>query len=165
MWTLYEYRQLNGREKLYTGFGLIAFPVDDPAYYDSDEGGLSVFLLIFPELGCKSQQPYSYDHNHDSAAVHLMGVDVAVLEDWEEQALFPLPDPALRASTIWRGGSRPLTACLKLGSTNWSGRHRETHAPFRADWEHLTPEGKALVDALSAVYLLHNFVLVTVLDT
>lgn len=55
--------------------------------------------------------------------------------------------------------SVPLLASIVLGSTGWS------HSSFICTYEHLTPEGKAIYDAMGKLYPRAELHLMTFMDT
>ncbi len=123
---------MNGSSAVVVGF--VKFPVDDPSYRDTREGGMYVRLVVRERAG----------RSHSTFACHggsnYYNRDGKLL--YENKA----PD----ALAEYRPEAVP--AVITLGSTSWSGWSDEKKEYFRCDYEDLAVEGKVLHKVLAVLF-------------
>ena len=143
--------------------GCVRFPVDDPAWRFSAEGGMFVRAMV----------PID-DDAPDKLWMECCGGQVTVLMDET-----PVFDEALEKD-LWprmfdaKGKRRedhtpsdylsvPCLAVVTLGSTGWAGVNDDGY--WQCTEDDLTAEGRALIETLRGMYPGHRVVLTTWLDT
>jgi hypothetical protein len=135
--------------------GYVNFPIDDPQYRDTGEGGMFVKLVV-------------YDDKNLGACfgAHIIDVlnEVFVSDDCGgvESDHYPFID-AIESTSRYL--SRPYLASLLLGSTNWSGWDDAKEAYWICRYEDLNPGGKELYCMMKELYPESEVRLVTFLDT
>ena len=161
--------------------GCVNFPVNDPLYRNSKEGGMFVRLVIEedpgnPTLVCIGGQ------NQSAMDESLIGTDdfQGNHQTWQEarrelerQTLRHFPDSEedyeigeRSQVTSRRHRSVNYLAVLTLASTGWSGYDdREPGGYWICQYENLTQEGRALYDGLKTAYPGARMTLQTWLDT
>jgi hypothetical protein len=172
---------MNRRSKEVRGY--VNFPVDDPSWEYTGEGGMFVRLIVLEGNDywrvCPGGLSYIfYDESlivpkHELQPMH----DDATEEDWlrrmashnaYEKKFFPNldmdRDNVGSEDTYLQYLSEPVLASVLLGSTGWSGFHEEK-GYWTCTYDDLTDEGKALYDSLQTLYKGHELVLHTWLDT
>lgn len=169
--------------------GCVRFPIDDPEWPSSQEGG------IFVKLYFVEKNPFSWSRCCAQDAVDVLGEslqgywhngklhtfpempeggfeDLEDLEKWTkkshmlEDRLFPRCNEDYdrnSRSDIERFLSVPMVACLTLGTTGWSGWNGMRH--WLATPDDLTPRGKILLESLIDNYPGCDWFLATFLDT
>ena len=166
--------------------GHVAFPVDDPAYEYTPEGGLFVRLVVEPKddedlLVCAGGwNSVTYDEewfgDDTETACPCPNCDDNLPEnptraDYDcrrQAAAFPHLNDETEPGHYQlydRYESRPYLAVLTIGSTGWVGYRKRDWKPFVCRYEHLTASGRALYDALQAAYPGRRLILQTWLDT
>ena len=134
--------------------GLVDFPVDDPAYRNSAEGGMFVRLVVVPNIDddwmvcCGGENYFLYDEC-------LIGDDIdRGQKDFQSPAQefhFPHLNEE-RSSNIYPAASIGYLCVITLGSTGWSGWSDEKNDYFRCRYENLTVEGKKIYDQVQKMY-------------
>lgn len=165
--------------------GCVNFPVNNSDYYNSNEGGMFVKLVVCDNrehdnkwemcCGVTVNDLLAESFVGDNQRVNpefdtcLTPADIIQAQvtsrDWirVHYPNFDNHDPALE--TIEQYISRDYLAVIVLGSTGWSGHHCETNACWHCTYEDLTEQGKALYKQIQMLYpecVLH---LLTFLDT
>ena len=152
------------REKHVTGW--VRFPVEDPQWEFSREGGMFVRLMVID----------GRNHKEEHCWMECCGGTVEVQLDETPQ----VPDALMQR--LWPGmfdgmgrhrteptpknyNSVPCLATLVIGSTGWAGWSEEKNTYWTCTEDDLTEEGKALVASLRRLYPGHELVLTTWLDT
>ena len=157
---------------------MVAFPVNDPAYESTQEGGLFVRLVIMPQtdtgddwLVCSGGwNLVNYDEEFIGddgpvACPHCDTNEYVMDGCLKEKAAFPHLEDNDEGRAFDSYQSVFYLAVLTLGSTGWSGVHKETQRMWRRQYRHLTDAGKALYQNLQAAYPGRRLVLQTWLDT
>jgi len=164
--------------------GWVNFPINDPAWPSSGEGGMLVKLVV-----CDSREMGDRLSLCCGAGVYDLLIETLAGDDRR-----PAPIPAVRfedAESIkahqeayqkWKEYhfphlndefmqghekylSRPYLSVIVLGSTRWSGRKEGGGEPWHCHTEDLTQEGKALYQQIAALYPGCELHLLTLLDT
>lgn len=146
--------------------GFVDFPINDPDYKNSGEGGMFVRLVVAENdensywgVCCGGTQSILYDEQ-------LLGDDIARDLSFEESVVsfsegFPSENfhfPRLREAFNEPPGkldpylSVPYLSIITLGTTGWSGWNESSGEYFRCRYENLTAEGKALYDSIKKLY-------------
>lgn len=146
--------------------GFVNFPVSDPDYESTREGGLSVQVVVFdPRWWEGSDTAWM---NCCGGYVNLLhyGVFVGADEDFH----FPNIHNPWRGSgdeddDHWRHRltSLPYLAVINLGSTGWTGVNEE--GMFTCSFSDLTEAGTELCESLKKLYPGCELYLLTWLDT
>ena len=138
--------------------GFVDFPINDPSYENSNEGGMFVRLVVDDSsedpwiVCCGGYCGFDYDEEY-------MGDDLGNQQDHH----FPnLADTLPRTHSPSEGWDKPwekvdfgsvaYLAVINLGSTGWSGMKKDTGEPFLCRYENLTAEGKELYDLIKKLY-------------
>lgn len=166
--------------------GCVKFPVNDPAFYNTNEGGMFVKLVV-----CDNREQDNRWEMCCGATVNDLLSECLVGDD--QRSLVGIPDEQLSVDNVIRCHiettkwiryhfpnfekhdiqldaiehylSRDYLASILLGSTGWSGRHSETNTCWHCTFNDLTEEGQALYKQIKSLYpecVLH---LLTFLDT
>lgn len=165
--------------------GCVNFPVNEPAWSNSNEGGMVVKLVVTDDrdfdvqwgkccgaatydvltevlLGDDKRPPPGKKGSYETTA-DLLNEQTAFGE-WESYHF-----PHLHAVDKDLGSDRYLSreylATLVLGSTGWSGWSEETKDYWTCTFEDLTEEGKAAYRQLESLYPGCELHLLTYLDT
>ena len=136
--------------------GHVEFPVDDPSYENTMEGGMFVRLVVLDDeddtdLVCCGGANYVDDDET------LIGDNYGRSPENVRTEIFHSPYP--------EGVSDECLAVLTIGSTGWSGYDHAVNAYWRATVDDLTPEGKRLCCALEEAFPRKRLRLLTWLDT
>ena len=145
---------------------MIRFPTDDPAYEDTQEGGMFVRLVVDWDehhtfMRCCGGQNY----------VHYGEVFIGTDKDDPYVEEFPdiIHKGALEygygASVERRILSIPYLATMTLGSTKWSGLHIASDHYWKASTCDLTADGMSLYRMVERMYEGAEIRLQTWLDT
>lgn len=128
--------------------GFVDFPIDDPAYKNSGEGGMFVRLVVDdPDndpwvVCCGGYCSFDYDENYT-------GDDRESTESYH----FPsLNDPESSWEDRNHYRSVAYLCVVNLGSTGWSGWNEEKGEYFLCRYENLTAEGKELYNMIKKLY-------------
>ena len=119
--------------------GWVHFPVDDPRYQNTNEGGMFVRIVALEKdlwewsNCCGVEFSYLYNEN-------LIG---------DEEPFFPNLDRRDDPVGIDRFLSIEHLCVLSIGSTGWSGWDGENY--WQCQYADLTDEGKKLFDQVSAL--------------
>lgn len=164
--------------------GYVNFPVTDPAWRNSKEGGMVVKLVVCDDRDfdaqfgmCCGAQVYdvlgesllSDDRRPYPAAraeypsVEDVAAEQKEIADWMAYH-FPHAADDQEAGT-GRYLSRPYLAALVMGTTGWSGFHTTEDRSWQCTFADLTPEGQALYRMLEQLYPGCELHLLTYLDT
>lgn len=163
--------------------GWVNFPVNDPAWRNTNEGGMVVKLVVCDDRDDETEfaqcsgafvtdiqgevlladdkraKPELADgpESMDAVMAHQRAVRA-----WE-QFHFPYLGDSTRGAAEYL--SRGYLAVLVLGSTGWSGWHTTRECNWTCGFDDLTDEGKALYRQLEALYPGCTLHLLTFLDT
>jgi hypothetical protein len=158
--------------------GCVNFPVDDPRYTNSSQGGMLVRLVVMEPGESRWARCAGGDNYFD--------MDIEFHRD--DRRMYPElryeSEAALRASVEARNGydtfhfprithqyheeqfrSAPYLAVLTIGSTRWCGYDVTTNEPWHCTYNDLTAQGKAIYDALAGLYQGCELYLLTFVDT
>jgi len=164
--------------------GYVNFPVTDPAWRNSKEGGMVVKLVVCDDRDfdaqfgmCCGAQVYdvlgesllSDDRRPYPAARENYARPEDVVAEQKEIAAwqayhFPHADEA-NAEGADRYLSRPYLAAIVLGTTGWSGWHTSEDRAWSCTFADLSPDGQALYRLLAQLYPGCTLHLLTYLDT
>lgn len=171
--------------------GYVNFPVDNPEYKNSGEGGMYVQLVVSDAQKDfdKRWMICSGSNALITMAESLIGDDVHLepkidyvntpLDKWRELELqgaenfhFPRIEKEEETSNkaAWGFMGRYLSceylAVVNLGSTGWSGWRVDNSGHWKCTYQDLTPEGQALYDQIKELYQgFGDLYLITWLDT
>lgn len=162
--------------------GFVNFPVKDPSYRNTNEGGMFVRLVVRDRLMgdtfvcCGGSNYYIHDETLLSEDKYpfppepeeLTQESLADFEERErEWTTVRIPRIGLRGHSITPLDdlSEPVPAVLTVGSTGWSGWSDTRKEYFTCRYEDLTDEGKALYQLMVKLYPHCDVVLQTWLDT
>ncbi|ELG7184131.1 TPA: hypothetical protein ACP3ZG_000540 [Pseudomonas aeruginosa] len=169
--------------------GWVAFPVNDPAWKNTFEGGMLVKLVVCDnrdfdtQLGVccganvfdvmsetfvgddKCPQPLSpiVDESDPEALLAALAAEQKAQGEWVSRHYPRYADASVQG--IEQYTSRPYVAAMVIGSTGWSGSRVEDHQTWVCTFEDLTEEGKALYRQLQKLYQGCDIHLLTFLDT
>ena len=168
--------------------GCVNFPVNDPAYKNSREGGMVVKLVVVDDrehaqsdwtVCCGAQV-------HDLITEVLVGDDQApkpplwpeINAEWTDRSSLDKQAEAVAwvrrhyprymdnsADALEGELSRHYLAAVVLGATGWSGYDEAGGDYFICRHEHLTDQGKALYAQMQALYPGCTLHLLTFVDT
>ena len=152
------------REKYVNGW--VRFPVDDPRWVFSPEGGMFVRVMVLDEQ----------NESRDDGWMECSGGVVTVTYDENgvmdaelERRLWPrLHIETQESDGPWARDKYESVTCLAtlvLGSTGWAGYSEETRDYWKCGEDDLTDEGKELIAGLRRLYPGRPVVLTTWLDT
>jgi len=148
--------------------GYVNFPVDDPRYKNTGEGGMFVRLVVEEKenkgwmVCCGGLQHIQYDEC-------LVADDVCPPPQRLPRNIDSLPpeevDRILKETQIYpveahhfpllkdgSWGSVGYLSIITLGSTGWSGWDNETDDYWHCTYGDLTEEGRSLYDSLKNLY-------------
>lgn len=163
--------------------GWVAFPVSDPAWQNSHEGGMVVKLVVCDERDEGRFEMCCGATVYDLLSEELVGDDQrprpARVESYETLEDVRSEEAAYRAWRAYhfprefdetvegaeRYMSRDYLAAMVLGTTGWSGWSETTGAPWTCRFEDLTEEGKGLYRQMQQLYPGCSIRLLTYLDT
>ncbi len=163
--------------------GWVAFPVSDPAWKNSGEGGMLVKLVVCDNREFDAQfgeccgvsvtdvlQESFVGDDQRPKPVSRDGCDS--LEDLQAEQVaraawqaYHFPHANDSGGGVEQFLSRSYLASLVLGSTGWSGWHEGEERYWECRFDDLTVEGKALYEQLKALYPGCDVHLLTFLDT
>lgn len=158
--------------------GFVDFPINDPRYRNSGEGGMFVRLVVVPHFSesvpGEDWEVFYRRMKHEEWMVCSGGMCHIL---WDEELLgddrtpdpprgvlvenFPAEEkhfPGFKERSSREPGdlmpylSREYLCALTLGSTGWSGWDEEKGEHFRCRLENLTPAGKELYELLTKLY-------------
>ena len=149
--------------------GAVRFPVGNPEYRNSGEGGMFVRVMV-TEPDLDDPDRISKAWMECSGGTARVERDEVRLSQEFEQALRPglykNPDTLKGTKAKWEDfQSKPCLAVITLGSTGWSGWHIEREKYWQCSEEDLTDAGKAIMASLRALYPGRSVHLSTWLDT
>ena len=162
--------------------GWVRFPIDDPAWSHTREGGTVVKLVVCDDrdedgfalcsgawvtdvlteiLIDDDQRPAPRDDAVIDGPAALQAEEDKRLR-WERYH-FPNvgTDPEFGSPEL----GRAYLAALVLGTSGWSGAHRTEERPWSCRFDDLTAEGQALYRQLEVLYPGCSLHLLTYLDT
>lgn len=161
--------------------GFVNFPVNNPAYKDTCEGGLFVRLVIVEDdfrswmQCCGGQNYYHMDEEFivDDVRELPKFPDSELVEDIEEwykkwDSYVQLPFPFYKNKSVsseQQFTSDDSLAVMTIGSTPWSGLNKLTEEYWKCTYNDLTEEGKLLYILLKRTYKNCKIYLQTWLDT
>lgn len=166
--------------------GCVAFPVTDPNWPTSGEGGMVVKLVVLSDVEfddpanpavCAGAQvfdvltevlvgddkrpqpecPSTYE------APEAVTAEMDIRNEWESFHYPALHD--VGAKGVETALSRDYLASIVMGSTGWSGHNAEAGEYWTCTFEDLTEAGKALYRQMAAIYPSASLHLLTFLDT
>ena len=167
--------------------GYVNFPVGDPAWKSTNEGGMVVKLVVVDTDSAAlefskccggyvcdmlsetfvddDKAPYpqrsnDFDCDSDTLLIEMEAEDAAIRQ-WAQRH-FPSLDNDDSES---RYASRPYLAALVLGTTGWSGYSEAQGRTWGCTFEDLSADGKALYGHIQALYPHATLHLLTFLDT
>lgn len=153
---------MNRRSSAVTGY--VNFPIDDPNYTNSREGGMFVRLVVMDKsMGNGWMQCCGGDN------LCLYDEDFVGSDGGEDEAtLFPRMNDDIKSDDLdfyTKYMSYPFLAVLTIGSTGWSGWNDFEGRQFVCTYNDLTEKGKRLYDSLKELYKGCELRLLTWLDT
>lgn len=155
--------------------GWVNFPIKNPTFRNTKEGGMFVRLVVVDKTGlenymkrwmpcCGGYQNFIMDESfigddyfdstghEDDPAFEYHFPWYAVKNDEDD-------NPSARYSSI------DYLAIITLGATGWSGWNKILEAPWVCTYDDLTEEGKALYNQFKKLYPGSTLFLQTWLDT
>jgi len=167
---------MNRREPISKGY--VNFPINDPSYEHTAEGGMLVKLYVIND---KWDDPDSFEiccgsDVHDVLSEIMVGSDRITPPQFTENSdsfdidQYSLQEqyyPDINNENI-KDSSRflsiPLLAAIVLGNTGWSGYNSGSY--WKCSYDDLTDDGKALYNSIQTLYGKHaSLHLLTFLDT
>lgn len=155
--------------------GYVKFPVDDPIWKNTNEGGMVVKLAVCDNRDIENQfgvcsgafvadvMNESFIGDDKYSLPECCELDRKAQMDMEVYH-FPLfNDPDSKG--LERYLSRPYLAILIMASTGWSGWHKVKDRYWQCQFDDLTDEGKALYRQIESLYQGCDLHLLTFLDT
>lgn len=147
---------MNRRSTEVTGY--VNFPVNDPSWEFTGEGGMFVRLVVEDVENTFMQ----CCGGHSNVVIYD---ESFVGTDKEERYHFPRLNRQFKSDDPYKYTSIPYLAILTIGSTGWSGWNEEHGYYWKCAEEDLTEKGKELLEALKALYPGCRIDLQTWLDT
>lgn len=164
--------------------GWVNFPVDNPDWENSGEGGMVVKLVVCDNRDFDNQFGMCFGasvtdlmdesfigddrrsrpvppENYESADSIKAEQDAKCA--WEAYHFPKLAESTMKG--VERYLSRPYLAALVIGSTGWSGWHEAEERYWECRFDDLTDEGKVLYTQLESLYKGCDLHLLTFLDT
>lgn len=159
--------------------GWVRFPVDDPRYKNSGEGGMFVRLVVAPHrkdtpICCGGYSHVFYDESHigdddrpdprgySAPTMVLVKKEIANRERWDKVNFPGMFDE----DAAWgKYLSVPYLAVVHMGSTGWSGWDERAGKYWRCRRSDLTREGLRIYDAMRSRWPNSRVTLQTWLDT
>lgn len=179
---------MNRREPVSKGY--VNFPINDPSYTHTAEGGMLVKLYVindkWDDINDKWDDPDSFEICcgavvTDALNASMIGSDRITLPQFpdnpdscaidqylkEEYSLHEQYYPNINNENV-KDSSRflsiPLLAAIVLGNTGWSGWNSKSY--WKCSYDDLTDDGKALYNSIQTLYGKHaSLHLLTFLDT
>jgi hypothetical protein len=169
--------------------GWVNFPVNDPVWKNTFEGGMLVKLVVCDNRDFDTQFGVCCGATvFDILSETFVGDDkcsqpkAPIVDESDPEALLAALTAEQNAQEEWaarhyprhayasvqgfeRYTSRPYVAAMVIGSTGGSGSRVEDHETWVCTFEDLTDEGKALYRQLQKLYLGCDIHLLTFLDT
>lgn len=165
--------------------GCVNFPVSDPLWNNSGEGGMVVKLVVVNNTDFDAPDNFEVccgAHVFDVYSEPLIGDDARkrpeVLGEYDsaesvmaEQLAFREWEayhyPHLHDEPFSRGNelSRPYLAVVVLGSTGWSGWSDELGRSWSCTYQDLSDDGKRLYEMMRSLYPGCALHLLTFIDT
>ena len=160
--------------------GWVNFPVNDPAWPSSREGGMFVKLVVCDNREFDDKFGICAGVNvYDQLCESLVGDDQRpqpVLDnfedfdnfakqrnEWEEYHYPHINHHEITSTAQYT--SRGYLCAIVLGSSGWSGYSSEKQQLWHCTYEDLTEQGKALYDQIKQLYPGCDLHLLTFLDT
>lgn len=138
--------------------GFVDFPINDPAYKNSNEGGMFVRLVVDDPnndpwgVCCGGYCSFDYDEEY-------MGDDLGNPEAYHFPRMAETLPHSYSSAAGWDKpweqtdfGSVAYLCVINLGSTGWSGWNEEKGEHFLCRYENLTAEGKELYNMIKKLY-------------
>ncbi len=156
--------------------GWVNFPVEDPRYQNSMEGGMLVRLVVeeFYESDFRvcigglvhvlMDESYIRDDNREPPKPHANPYQEQSENTEYIRHHFPLHE-RLNEPSFDGFVSRPYLAAILLGTTGWSGWNISEEKYWHATYDDLAVEGKAFYKSIQSLYPGHPIRLQTWLDT
>jgi hypothetical protein len=157
--------------------GWVNFPVNDPSWTNTYEGGMVVKLVVYGD-----EQFYDKFAMCCGAQVYDISNEVLVGDDNRSTVKTACPNNPededngwilnhyphlfaddIESSTIEKYTSRDYLAAIVLGTTGWSGAKEGEY--WKCTFDDLTDQGKALYKQIEALYRGAEIHLLTYLDT
>lgn len=162
--------------------GLVKFPVNDPTWQNSREGGMFVKLVVCENRDDKWLKLCSGAFVMETMSGSLMGdhlrprpasgvlqtieainAEEKAIAEWESYHFPDLNEPGVSADRKYC--SSGYLAVVVLGTTNWSGWNEQKGESWVCGFEDLTEEGKAFYRQMEMLYPGCDLHLLTFLDT
>jgi len=146
--------------------GWVNFPVNDPDWENTGDGGMLVKLVVCDDRKLDEQQFRMCFGAHvvDIMGLYLVGDDHAPeFSSSVEEYHFPSLNDRM-ANGLHRFVSREYLANIILGATSWSGWNESEDRYWACKFDDLTEEGKALYKQIEALYPGCKLHLLTFLD-
>ena len=138
--------------------GLVAWPLNDPRYVDSGEGGMAVYLICYDQPAICLPGVGAFAYGDLPLGGHLRGAKAGFATESDAEKAEE------KKRLIWMEGDH-VSGLLYLGSCGASLWSEEKGGLWQATVSDLTPEGRALYDQIHMLYAGSAPVLVTFLDT
>ena len=159
--------------------GFVRFPVTDPDWKNTGEGGMFVRLVVYEKEGvdwkvcCGGYQHIFCDESlltddalgrrERNSSEDLQNI-LEEQEAWDHLLQKHFPNINQRDDQ-YQYVSRPYLCVLTLGMSGWSGFHEEKGHYWHCEIEDLTEEGKVLYESIKNLYPGCHVELMTWLDT
>ena len=185
-----DFAHTPSRRRTTARHGFVNFPIDDPRFRNSGEGGMFVKLVVVDDRDYDKSDwticcaPGITDHlgesliADDQAPRPILDIDegsspehaleVIAAHDVKDRAWVERHFPRAHQTDEDPFGaytSRPYLAALMLGITGWSGFDEAVSEYWCCSHDSLTDEGRALYAQLQALYPGCTLHLLTYLDT
>lgn len=163
--------KMNRRTKKMRGY--VNFPVNDPKWKFTSEGGMFVRVVV-EELGLQIslREKIIPKDNSDNDFMQCCGGKCIVLydesfigTDKEEIYHFPRLNRQSKSNDPYKYTSIPYLAALTIGSTGWSGWDEAAGEYWRCTEKNLTTKGRELLKNLRNLYKGCKIHIQTWLDT
>lgn len=176
---------MNRRSNKVSGF--VNFPIDNPEYKSSGEGGMFVRLVVVGKEGkewmqcCGGYCDVTYDEsfirddkrerpeppnveNYKIQEKFLATLDKEQ-KDLQEYDEFHFPDMYKQNNDFLKYNSIPYLCAMTIGSTGWSGWNDKKREYWHCTIDDLSEQGKQLYDLVQKLYPNCDLYLQTWLDT
>jgi hypothetical protein len=159
--------------------GWVNFPVNDPTWTSTNEGGMVVKLVVYGNeefydkfVMCCGAQVYDIGSEvlvGDDKPTNVKTSCTNSLEDedkgWISNHYPHLFEDDIESSSIDKYTSRDYLAAIVLGTTGWSGAKTSGYEYWKCTFDDLTVQGKALYKQIEMLYPGAEIHLLTYLDT
>lgn len=167
---------MNRRRRSENVNGFVNFPIDNPTFTNTGEGGMQVVLVALdkyeeevstetweicfgPSIYMNMSEAFVGDDKRERYSIVDSNLET-IEEFFEEMNKVVAYDeyhfPYINESDLddWQTkyGSVPYHTAIRMGTTGWSGWNEEEKHYWKCTYDDLTEDGKALYDMIKKLY-------------